>query len=86
MEKLNHMQAELEELRFQDSTLSQQIDQFQQACAADKDKLGRMRLVQLLIKVSIHGNPTMTLEISGSFTIFMPGKVAPFIYISHGCK
>lgn len=59
VEKLNHIQAELEELRFQDSTLAQQIDQFQQACAADKDKLGRMRLVQLLVKVSIHGDPTM---------------------------
>uniref|UniRef100_A0A8C1DZD0 Structural maintenance of chromosomes protein 6 n=2 Tax=Cyprinus carpio TaxID=7962 RepID=A0A8C1DZD0_CYPCA len=41
-EKMNHIQAELEDLSFQDSTLAQQIDQFTQACATAKEKLGRM--------------------------------------------
>uniref|UniRef100_A0A8C1KSR4 Structural maintenance of chromosomes protein 6 n=1 Tax=Cyprinus carpio TaxID=7962 RepID=A0A8C1KSR4_CYPCA len=45
-EKMNHIQAELEDLSFQDSTLAQQIDQFTQACATAKEKLGRMRLVR----------------------------------------
>uniref|UniRef100_A0A9J8CXR8 Structural maintenance of chromosomes protein 6 n=1 Tax=Cyprinus carpio carpio TaxID=630221 RepID=A0A9J8CXR8_CYPCA len=45
VEKMNHIQAELEQLHFQDSTLTQQIDQFKQACAAAKDRLGKMRLV-----------------------------------------
>ncbi len=60
VEKMSHIQAELEQLSFQDSTLAQQIDQFQQASAAAKDRLGKMRLVQLLVKVfSIHRDPTM---------------------------
>uniref|UniRef100_A0A8C1YRV0 Structural maintenance of chromosomes protein 6 n=1 Tax=Cyprinus carpio TaxID=7962 RepID=A0A8C1YRV0_CYPCA len=42
VEKMNHIQAELEQLHFQDSTLTQQIDQFKQACAAAKDRLGKM--------------------------------------------
>ncbi|XP_058603859.1 structural maintenance of chromosomes protein 6-like [Onychostoma macrolepis] len=42
VEKMNHIQAELEQLHFQDSTLAQQIDQFQQAGAAAKDRLGKM--------------------------------------------
>ncbi|XP_067219479.1 structural maintenance of chromosomes protein 6-like [Chanodichthys erythropterus] len=42
VEKMNHIQAELEDLSFQDSTLAQQIDQFQQACATAKERLGRM--------------------------------------------
>uniref|UniRef100_A0A8C1PPV2 Structural maintenance of chromosomes protein 6 n=1 Tax=Cyprinus carpio TaxID=7962 RepID=A0A8C1PPV2_CYPCA len=46
VEKMNHIQAELEQLHFQDSTLTQQIDQFKQACAAAKDRLGKMRLVR----------------------------------------
>uniref|UniRef100_A0A8C2CZ42 Structural maintenance of chromosomes protein 6 n=1 Tax=Cyprinus carpio TaxID=7962 RepID=A0A8C2CZ42_CYPCA len=41
-EKMNHIQTELEDLSFQDSTLAQQIDQFTQACATAKEKLGRM--------------------------------------------
>uniref|UniRef100_A0A8C0YQH3 Structural maintenance of chromosomes protein 6 n=1 Tax=Cyprinus carpio carpio TaxID=630221 RepID=A0A8C0YQH3_CYPCA len=44
VEKMNHIQAELEQLHFQDSTLTQQIDQFKQACAAAKDRLGKMSL------------------------------------------
>lgn len=57
---MSHIHAELEQLSFQDSTLAQQIDQFQQASAAAKDRLGKMRLVQLLVKVfSIHRDPTM---------------------------
>ncbi|XP_051723278.1 structural maintenance of chromosomes protein 6-like isoform X1 [Ctenopharyngodon idella] len=42
VEKMNHIQAELEDLSFQDSTLAQQIDQFKQACAAAKERLSRM--------------------------------------------
>ncbi|XP_067218648.1 structural maintenance of chromosomes protein 6-like [Chanodichthys erythropterus] len=42
VEKMNHIQAELEDLSFQDSTLAQQIDQFKQACATAKERLGRM--------------------------------------------
>ncbi|XP_052405470.1 structural maintenance of chromosomes protein 6 [Carassius gibelio] len=42
VEKMNHIQTELEQLHFQDSTLTQQIDQFKQACAAAKDRLGKM--------------------------------------------
>lgn len=42
VERMNHIQAELEELSFQDSTLAQQIDQFKQACASAKESLGRM--------------------------------------------
>lgn len=46
MERMNHIQTELEELAFQDSTLAQQIEQFQQACHAAEENLGRMRFVQ----------------------------------------
>ncbi|XP_059358366.1 structural maintenance of chromosomes protein 6-like [Carassius carassius] len=42
VEKMNQIQTELEQLHFQDSTLTQQIDQFKQACAAAKDRLGKM--------------------------------------------
>uniref|UniRef100_A0A673JTM7 Structural maintenance of chromosomes protein 6 n=1 Tax=Sinocyclocheilus rhinocerous TaxID=307959 RepID=A0A673JTM7_9TELE len=42
VEKMNHIQAELEQLHFQDSTLTQQIDQFKQACSTAKDRLGKM--------------------------------------------
>ncbi|XP_073705563.1 structural maintenance of chromosomes protein 6-like [Garra rufa] len=42
VERMNHIQAELEDLSFQDSTLAQQIDQFKQACSAAKEKLIRM--------------------------------------------
>ncbi|XP_051552913.1 structural maintenance of chromosomes protein 6-like [Myxocyprinus asiaticus] len=42
MERMNRIQAELEDLSFQDSTLAQQINQFHQACAAAKEKLGKM--------------------------------------------
>uniref|UniRef100_A0A672LYN5 Structural maintenance of chromosomes protein 6-like n=1 Tax=Sinocyclocheilus grahami TaxID=75366 RepID=A0A672LYN5_SINGR len=52
-EKMNHIQAGLEDLSFQDSTLAQQINQFTQACATAKEKLGRMRLVQLFVKVRV---------------------------------
>uniref|UniRef100_A0A671P5I2 Structural maintenance of chromosomes protein 6 n=1 Tax=Sinocyclocheilus anshuiensis TaxID=1608454 RepID=A0A671P5I2_9TELE len=45
VEKMNHIQAELEQLNFQDSTLTQQIDQLKQACSTAKDRLGKMRLV-----------------------------------------
>uniref|UniRef100_A0A672K115 Structural maintenance of chromosomes protein 6 n=1 Tax=Sinocyclocheilus grahami TaxID=75366 RepID=A0A672K115_SINGR len=48
VEKMNHIQAELEQLHFQDSTLTQQIDQFKQACSTAKDRLGKMRLQDLL--------------------------------------
>lgn len=51
VEKMNHIQAELEDLSFQDSTLAQQIDQFKQACATAKERLGRMRLVQMLLNI-----------------------------------
>ncbi|KAK2901319.1 hypothetical protein Q8A67_009434 [Cirrhinus molitorella] len=42
VERMNHNQAELEDLSFQDSTLAQQIDQFKQACASAEEKLTRM--------------------------------------------
>ncbi|ROJ13834.1 Structural maintenance of chromosomes protein 6 [Anabarilius grahami] len=42
VEKMNHIQAELEDLSFQDSTLAQQIDQFKQACVTAKERLSRM--------------------------------------------
>ncbi|XP_016333496.1 structural maintenance of chromosomes protein 6-like [Sinocyclocheilus anshuiensis] len=42
VEKMNHIQAELEQLNFQDSTLTQQIDQLKQACSTAKDRLGKM--------------------------------------------
>ncbi|XP_066540953.1 structural maintenance of chromosomes protein 6-like [Hoplias malabaricus] len=43
MQQISHLQAELETLTFQESTLAQQIDQFQQACTGAKDRLGKMR-------------------------------------------
>ncbi|XP_073705060.1 structural maintenance of chromosomes protein 6-like [Garra rufa] len=42
VERMNHIQTELEDLSFQDSTLAQQIDQCNQASAAAKEKLTRM--------------------------------------------
>ncbi|RXN13962.1 structural maintenance of chromosomes 6 [Labeo rohita] len=42
VERMNHIQAELEDLSFKDSTLAQQIDQFKQACATAREKLTRM--------------------------------------------
>ncbi|KAL1279878.1 hypothetical protein QQF64_014478 [Cirrhinus molitorella] len=42
VERMNHIQAELEDLTFQDTTLAQQIDQFKQASAAAKEKLTTM--------------------------------------------
>lgn len=42
VEKMNHIQAELEELSFRDSTLAQQIDQFKQACESAKERQARM--------------------------------------------
>ncbi|KAG1931921.1 structural maintenance of chromosomes protein 6 [Pimephales promelas] len=42
VERMNHIQTELEDLSFQDSTLAQQIDQFKQACASAKERLGKM--------------------------------------------
>jgi len=49
VERMNHIQTELEDLSFQDSTLAQQIDQFKQACASAKERLGKMRSVQMLV-------------------------------------
>ncbi|XP_072550789.1 structural maintenance of chromosomes protein 6 isoform X2 [Salminus brasiliensis] len=41
--QMSRLQSELDALTFQESTLAQQIDQFQQACTSAKDKLSRMR-------------------------------------------
>uniref|UniRef100_A0AAR2LZK9 Structural maintenance of chromosomes protein 6 n=1 Tax=Pygocentrus nattereri TaxID=42514 RepID=A0AAR2LZK9_PYGNA len=43
MKQLNQIQAELDALTLQESTLAQQVGQFQQACASAKDKLSKMR-------------------------------------------
>ncbi|XP_073704493.1 structural maintenance of chromosomes protein 6-like [Garra rufa] len=41
VERINHIQAELEDQSFQDSTLFQQIGPFKQACTASKEKTRR---------------------------------------------
>ncbi|XP_076841979.1 structural maintenance of chromosomes protein 6 [Brachyhypopomus gauderio] len=43
MEQMNRLQTELDALNFKDSTLTQQIEQFQQAYNSAKDKLNKMR-------------------------------------------
>uniref|UniRef100_A0A3B1JHB7 Structural maintenance of chromosomes protein 6 n=1 Tax=Astyanax mexicanus TaxID=7994 RepID=A0A3B1JHB7_ASTMX len=43
VQQMDHLQSELDALIFQETTLAQQIDQFQQACTSSKDNLSRMR-------------------------------------------
>ncbi|KAI4905310.1 hypothetical protein NFI96_022725, partial [Prochilodus magdalenae] len=43
MNQISHIQALLDDLTFQESTLTQQVDQFQHACTSAKDKLSKMR-------------------------------------------
>ncbi|XP_035381602.1 structural maintenance of chromosomes protein 6 [Electrophorus electricus] len=43
-EQMNRLQTELDALNFKESTLAQQIEQFQQAYNSAKDKLNKMRL------------------------------------------
>lgn len=54
MTHISRIKAELERLEFQESTLAQQIDQFQQACTSAKDKLSRMRSVNTHLLLNIH--------------------------------
>lgn len=43
VERVEQIKAELENLQHQNSTLGQQIDQYQQACSRAKDEQGKMR-------------------------------------------
>ncbi|TRY56193.1 hypothetical protein DNTS_002545 [Danionella cerebrum] len=42
VERVQHIQTQLQNLNFQDATQTQQIDQFKQACAAARERLSRM--------------------------------------------
>lgn len=44
MERIETLQAELDTLRHKDSTVAQQIEQFQQAVVRGKEELGKIRL------------------------------------------
>uniref|UniRef100_A0A4W4GP55 Structural maintenance of chromosomes protein 6 n=1 Tax=Electrophorus electricus TaxID=8005 RepID=A0A4W4GP55_ELEEL len=46
-EQMNRLQTELDALNFKESTLAQQIEQFQQAYNSAKDKLNKMRSVNV---------------------------------------
>ncbi|XP_048842118.1 structural maintenance of chromosomes protein 6-like isoform X2 [Brienomyrus brachyistius] len=53
MEKIETLQAELDDLRHKDSTLAQQIEQFQQAVARGKEELGKISCEERELQRSI---------------------------------
>ncbi|XP_070781824.1 structural maintenance of chromosomes protein 6 isoform X2 [Enoplosus armatus] len=55
-ERMEQIQAELENLRHQISTLGQQIDQYQHACSGAKEEKGKMRREQETFQRSIDAN------------------------------
>ncbi|XP_035535095.1 structural maintenance of chromosomes protein 6 [Morone saxatilis] len=55
-ERMEQIQAELENLRHQISTLGQQIDQYQHACSRAKEEQGKMRREQEMVQRSIDAN------------------------------
>lgn len=55
-ERLEQIQAELENLNHHISTLGQQIDQYQHACSRAKEEQGKMRREQEMLQRSIEAN------------------------------
>ncbi|KAM4633403.1 structural maintenance of chromosomes protein 6 [Polymixia lowei] len=65
-QRIAHHQAELDDLTHQDSTLGQQIDQYQQASNRAKDELGKMRREQDMLQKSIDSNKRNLQTMEGS--------------------
>uniref|UniRef100_A0A4W4GKD9 Structural maintenance of chromosomes protein 6 n=1 Tax=Electrophorus electricus TaxID=8005 RepID=A0A4W4GKD9_ELEEL len=55
-EQMNRLQTELDALNFKESTLAQQIEQFQQAYNSAKDKLNKMRSVNRRELTTLEGS------------------------------
>ncbi|XP_023256280.1 structural maintenance of chromosomes protein 6-like [Seriola lalandi dorsalis] len=55
-ERMEQIQAELENMMHQISTLGQQIDQYHNACSRAKEEQGKMRREQEVLRRSIEGN------------------------------
>ncbi|CAL8315923.1 unnamed protein product [Lota lota] len=78
-QRMQQLQAELEDLSHQDSTLGQQIDQYQQATNRAKDELGKLRNEQSSLQRSIDANRKnlQTLEASSSNRLRRFGEHMP---------
>ncbi|XP_071335380.1 structural maintenance of chromosomes protein 6 [Trachinotus anak] len=78
-ERKEQIQAELENLRHQISTLGQQIDQYQHACNRAKEEQGKMRREQGVLQKSIeaNGRNLQTMESSRSNRLRRFGEHMP---------
>ncbi|XP_070842869.1 structural maintenance of chromosomes protein 6 [Chaetodon trifascialis] len=79
MERMEQIQAELENLRHQISTLGQQIDQYEHACSRAKEEQGKMRREKEILHKSMDNNRRnlQTLESSRSNRLRRFGEHMP---------
>ncbi|XP_041814270.1 structural maintenance of chromosomes protein 6 [Chelmon rostratus] len=79
MERMEQIQAELENLRHQISTLGQQIDQYEHACSRAKEEQGKMRREKEMLHRSMDSNRRnlQTLESSRSNRLRRFGEHMP---------
>uniref|UniRef100_A0A8C4FCG9 Structural maintenance of chromosomes protein 6 n=1 Tax=Dicentrarchus labrax TaxID=13489 RepID=A0A8C4FCG9_DICLA len=77
-ERMEQIQAELENLRHHISTLGQQIDQYQHACSRAKEEQGKMREQEMVQRsIDVHRRNLKTMESSRSNRLRRFGEHMP---------